>query len=477
MKFSGLITLVAVYSLVISGRSYGQDVDLSFDGDVCGTSLAGDPGSVQSTGIDCLLTTSNNPTDGGAQGWSISVAARGGEITTITTDGTVGADVAQGGLRSVGFEKSELTTRSGVTPGGGNDCDGLNGAVSAVVLSFVNPITLDAEGSAVIAKLDVEATAPVEAGACAAVEVFYADGCRGAGQPVRNAVTLNAQTVIPGLGRCGFDVCAEQEQDVRPAAMELSFSGDNDETITGLFGLTFNQTIDCTLTTSENETELGAQGWSIGVAPDDGINIIAISIEGTVSAEAAEGGLRQGGFEKSELTVGDGNVGAVSAVVLGFSELVMLPLSGTEVIARLDIQCPYPEADVTETKVIRYVDGLRGSGQPVDNVVAQADFDIQPSTVAYEVTLLGIDENATTYDCNTDGRVNIADAQCLLNWLFLGGPAPGCLEAVNFNGDNRLNIADGISGLNFLFLGGPPPPAGTGCQAYPDCENEASCLQ
>ena len=269
--------------------------------------------------------------------------------------------------------------------------------------------------------------------------------------------------------------CQGQEEP-GPADFELSFVGDNKKTITGLFGLTFNQSIECILTTSGNETELGVQGWSISLASDPGLDIISITIEDTVAAVEDVGGLLRGGFEKTELTHGEGNLGAVSAVILGFDELVTLPLSGAEVIARLDIQCPYPEVGVTETKVIRYIDGLRGSGQPVGNVVAHADYDVEPEMVAYEVTLLGIDENAVTYDCNVDGRVNIADAQCLLNWLFLGGPAPGCQDAMNFNGDARLNIADGISGLNFLFLGGPPPAAGVGCQPYPDCAIEPSCL-
>ena len=101
--------------------------------------------------LDCVLTTSNNPGDAGAQGWSISVASEGGTITGITTEGTVAADVAQGGMRSVGFEKTETTIRSGITPGGANDCDGLLGAGSAGVRSFVNPNTLDPEGSAFIA--------------------------------------------------------------------------------------------------------------------------------------------------------------------------------------------------------------------------------------------------------------------------------------------------------------------------------------
>ena len=266
-------------------------------------------------------------------------------------------------------------------------------------------------------------------------------------------------------------------QELSPAQFELGFSGINNGTIRGLAGEAFTQTINCTLTTSENETPLGAQGWSISMAPDEGINIVGITVTGTVSAEAEEGGLRADeGFEKSELTEGEGNVGAVSAVVLGFSELVMLPLSGTSVIARIDIECPYPAVDVTETKIVRYVDGLVGSGLAVENVIAQADFGIQPEISSYEVTLQGIDENAVTYDCNSDGRVNIADAQCMLNWLFLGGPEPGCRDAMDFNADSRLNIADGISGLNYLFLGGPPPPAGIGCKSYPDCESEAACL-
>ena len=163
--------------------------------------------------LDCVLTTSNNPGDAGAQGWSISVAAEGGTITGITTDGTVGADVAQGGLRSVGFEKTETTERSGVTPGGANDCDGLRGAVSAVVLSFVNPVTLEAEGSAVIAKVDVAAEIPGVPGDCSEVNVFYGDGCRGAGQPVRNAITMNASTFIPELGRCVTTLCAPRPED------------------------------------------------------------------------------------------------------------------------------------------------------------------------------------------------------------------------------------------------------------------------
>lgn len=62
-------------------------------------------------------------------------------------------------------------------------------------------------------------------------------------------------------------------------------------------------------------------------------------------------------------------------------------------------------------------------------------------------------------DCNDDGGVDIADAVCILNWLFLGGNTPGCLAATNTNGDAGADISDGTYLLNHLFLGGPPPVA------------------
>jgi len=213
--------LAAVVGILFAGHCLAQDLDLSFDGS-CDGSLTAEAGSVQATSLDCVLTTSNNPTEGGVQAWSISVAAEGATITNITTDGTSGAEVADGGLRNMGFEKSETTDDSGAAAGGNNNCEGLSGAVSAVVLSFESPVTLEIEGSAVIARVDIEAGAPDGPGDCSTVNVFYADGCRGSGQPVRNSVTLNTATFIPEIGNCSFDVCSAQVED-------CDSEGDEDE--------------------------------------------------------------------------------------------------------------------------------------------------------------------------------------------------------------------------------------------------------
>jgi len=67
-------------------------------------------------------------------------------------------------------------------------------------------------------------------------------------------------------------------------------------------------------------------------------------------------------------------------------------------------------------------------------------------------------------DCNGDGKVDISDAVCSLNWLFLGGEAPGCLAVTNANGDVGVDISDSIWILEFLFLGGPAP-----AEPFPGC--------
>lgn len=93
-------------------------------------------------------------------------------------------------------------------------------------------------------------------------------------------------------------------------------------------------------------------------------------------------------------------------------------------------------------------------------------------------------EPVTTFrraDTNADGKLNITDAVSMLNFLFLGGPAPTCEDAADTDDSGRLNITDAVSTLNHLFLGGPEPPApsaacGTdptdddlGCEAFAPC--------
>lgn len=88
-------------------------------------------------------------------------------------------------------------------------------------------------------------------------------------------------------------------------------------------------------------------------------------------------------------------------------------------------------------------------------------------------------------DPNDDGATNITDGIYLLNFLFLGGPGPTCMESADSNDDGEVNITDGIFILNFLFLGGPSPappgpatePCGRDPAESPDigCDSTTSC--
>jgi hypothetical protein len=60
-------------------------------------------------------------------------------------------------------------------------------------------------------------------------------------------------------------------------------------------------------------------------------------------------------------------------------------------------------------------------------------------------------------DCNGDTVVNIADVSYLINYLFIGGPAPDPLCLGDVNCDTLVNIADVCYLINYLFVEGPPP--------------------
>ena len=62
-------------------------------------------------------------------------------------------------------------------------------------------------------------------------------------------------------------------------------------------------------------------------------------------------------------------------------------------------------------------------------------------------------------DCNDDGILDISDAVCVLDWLFLGAESPNCVAGTNANGDEAVDLSDPVRLLNFLFAGGSPPEA------------------
>ena len=74
-------------------------------------------------------------------------------------------------------------------------------------------------------------------------------------------------------------------------------------------------------------------------------------------------------------------------------------------------------------------------------------------------------------DVNDDASVTISDAITILNYLFVGGVRPWCLDAADSNDDGLVDITDATYVLDFLFRGGaylPPPFPDAGLDPTPD---------
>lgn len=85
-------------------------------------------------------------------------------------------------------------------------------------------------------------------------------------------------------------------------------------------------------------------------------------------------------------------------------------------------------------------------------------------------------------DPDATGETDITDALFILDYLFLGGPAPSCVDAADSDDNAALQITDAVYLLGFLFLDGPTPrepfeacgtdstPDPLGCASFEACE-------
>lgn len=136
-------------------------------------------------------------------------------------------------------------------------------------------------------------------------------------------------------------------------------------------------------------------------------------------------------------------------------------------------------SDADEAKLIVKAGSPVGDGEAICRVAVDDGQCARPAPAFAEhrIRVIGLPPTWLTYDANNDAALNITDAVNHLNFLFGGGQAPPCQEAMDFDGDGTRNISDPISALNFLFAGGDPPAVGEGCQPQPACGVGASCTQ
>ena len=128
------------------------------------------------------------------------------------------------------------------------------------------------------------------------------------------------------------------------------------------------------LVTAEVPPGSGVSGWSFGVT-SEGCEIVSITTAGTVVDQFAETA-----FILAELTAGEGNQGAVSAVALGVSTFVSLPPEGTFPIVQLTAKTSAPEPGKSLDCRVFYRDGLTGSGRAVNTRIALGGRSFTPRT-------------------------------------------------------------------------------------------------
>jgi len=185
--------LLAAVLVVIAVPRLAADPAFALDLDAP-SGVEGEAGATVRYDVTASLASDGIATEDGVLGWSVSLSCENGAIVTATTDGTVVDE-----LFDEGFRFTELTA--------GPDNEG---AVSAVVFSFREPVTLRPAGAAEILRLTVEASVPEPVGdACepAVTRVFYVDGRQGSGDPVGNRVVYRGASYTAELGSVSTDVC------------------------------------------------------------------------------------------------------------------------------------------------------------------------------------------------------------------------------------------------------------------------------
>ena len=77
-----------------------------------------------------------------------------------------------------------------------------------------------------------------------------------------------------------------------------------------------------------------------------------------------------------------------------------------------------------------------------------------------EVMVVGDTCDYVCGDADGEGTINIADAVFLINYIFVGGPAPQPLAAGDVDCGGTINIADVVYLINYIFSHGAQPCAG-----------------
>ncbi len=224
--------------------------------------------------------------------------------------------------------------------------------------------------------------------------------------PEGSPTYLNGSIDDPRFYNCALTAEEVAELAAGGGAVTYTLGFDGPSSVSGGAGETVSADHVATLSYSGEGT--GAQAWSIGVVADGG-DIVSATTAGTTTEE-----ILTEGFNNTSLSAGEGNEGAVSAVVLCFECQAALPPEAT--VLALGVDWTIPEGGGTGT--LSYQDGLTGEGRAVEIVVTVLGNSVEHGRDSQEVRLVEV-----VNCCDAAFRVGFS-GESLLNTV----PGEGIVE-------------------------------------------------
>ncbi len=168
-------------------------------------------------------------------------------------------------------------------------------------------------------------------------------------------------------------------------------------------------------------------------------------------------------FDNANDTPGNGGVDEGFVVAAGVVDLLgvapSLPAeTDNEVVF---IKFRIEEGTQAQATELRFLDGGRvgGTDPGVINLITVFGVSVLPeelnSMLFFDATLNILPDVSAFFlrgDANADGAVDISDPRFTLNYLFVSGEAPNCLDAADANDDGGVDISDPIMTLQALFV-------------------------
>jgi hypothetical protein len=236
--------------------------------------------------------------------------------------------------------------------------------------------------------------------------------------------------------------------------------------------------VEVSIAPTKNPEADGAQGWSISVTNDSHLEIQ--NSGGFPTTDGTDGGTKfNGGFQKTEVVdpaKNDGKSGFVSAVVLSFTLPITLDPAKNQTIALSKYKVKEGTTDENFPLTVKFLDNLRGVGQPVPNVLTVRGDTLNVTRFINleleEKEPVGGEKKFKRGDANDDGKVNIADPIWIINELVRQGPRTKCESSADANDDGKEDLSDAMYIIDWRFLGGTAPkPPFTACGGDPTEDN------